>query len=457
MLVSFSVSNFRSFSAEQTFSMVASRRLAGAHQDHLIAIPDSDESALRAAALYGANGAGKSNLFKALRYLKNVALRARRTGRGTDRIPFRLADMSGQPSMFDLQFITEDRLYRFGLSVDDERILEEWLVQIIGNKEKLVYERRTDRHGRVEIDAPGLRRESEKLAALATVGGPHNQSFLATVLSTLEPQDFGDTLTAVIEWLDNGLTLLGPASNPAMLAERLATDAEFRDFAGKFLNASSTGVDSIKVDKREIHPEEIDAVGVEPFTSLMVPEPPALGATVPRNGADLLLEQADGREHYYRVVIQATHKDDTAKEVAFELADESDGTRRLLSLTPALHKMSKGKAVFFIDEFDRSMHPMLVYKFIEYFLKACTGGSSQVIVTTHETHLLTLDLLRRDEIWFAEKDRAGATNLYSLTDFKVRNDLRIRNGYLEGRFGAVPFLGDIDRLIESSQEQAACP
>jgi AAA15 family ATPase/GTPase len=78
-------------------------------------------------------------------------------------------------------------------------------------------------------------------------------------------------------------------------------------------------------------------------------------------------------------------------------------------------------------------------------------------VTTHETHLLTLDLLRRDEIWFAEKDRSGATNLYSLTDFKVRNDLRIRNGYLEGRFGAVPFLGDIDQLIETDTRGAACP
>lgn len=118
---------------------------------------------------------------------------------------------------------------------------------------------------------------------------------------------------------------------------------------------------------------------------------------------------------------------------------------------PALHGISQNNAVFFIDEIGHSMHPMPVYKFIEYFLHD-RGGFGQIIVTTHETHLLTLDLLRRDEIWFAEKDRVGATSLYSLKDFKVRNDLRIRNGYLEGRFGAIPFPGDIDRLIERRPE-----
>jgi AAA15 family ATPase/GTPase len=105
--------------------------------------------------------------------------------------------------------------------------------------------------------------------------------------------------------------------------------------------------------------------------------------------------------------------------------------------------------VYCIDDIDRSMHPMLAYKLLEYFLRTCTKSPCQLIVTTHESHLLDLDLLRRDEIWFAEKDSAGATSLYPLTQFAVRKDLQLRKGYLEGRFGAVPFLGGIDRLIES--------
>ena len=102
------------------------------------------------------------------------------------------------------------------------------------------------------------------------------------------------------------------------------------------------------------------------------------------------------------------------------------------------------------------MHPVLVYKFLQYFLSVCTGMPCQIIVTTHETHLLDLNLLRRDEIWFVEKDHAGATHLYSLTDFKVRKDLQIEKGYFEGRFGAMPFLGDIDRLIEAQPAEPIC-
>jgi AAA15 family ATPase/GTPase len=84
---------------------------------------------------------------------------------------------------------------------------------------------------------------------------------------------------------------------------------------------------------------------------------------------------------------------------------------------------------------------------LEFFLKSSAGEYRQVIVTTHESNLLDQDLLRRDEIWFAEKDSTGATKLYSLLDFKVRNDLEIRKHYLQGRFGAIPFLGDIDSLL----------
>ena len=98
------------------------------------------------------------------------------------------------------------------------------------------------------------------------------------------------------------------------------------------------------------------------------------------------------------------------------------------------------------------MHPILVREFLDFFLKSCAGGKRQIIVTTHESNLLDLDLLRRDEIWFAEKDAAGATRLYSVVDFKVRKDLEIRKHYLQGRFGAVPFLGNLDLLLTESGE-----
>src|SRR5580693_2872356 len=118
MIVSFSVSNFRSFSSEETLSLVASNRLSGNHDDHAVPIPDSEEKVLRTAVLYGANGAGKSNLFKALQYLKSVALEPRQKNSGTGREPFRLGGSQDGPSSFDLQFIAADKLYRFGFKVD---------------------------------------------------------------------------------------------------------------------------------------------------------------------------------------------------------------------------------------------------------------------------------------------------------------------------------------------------
>ena len=96
---------------------------------------------------------------------------------------------------------------------------------------------------------------------------------------------------------------------------------------------------------------------------------------------------------------------------------------------------------------------MLIWKFIEFFLKNDRPGNHQLIVTTHESNLLDLELLRRDEIWFVEKDQNGASNLYPLTDFQVRKDLEIRKHYVQGRFGAVPFLGNLDRLCGKEAAQ----
>ena len=160
------------------------------------------------------------------------------------------------------------------------------------------------------------------------------------------------------------------------------------------------------------------------------------------------MERTAEGEHFYSVAIQAAHKFALHGEGELPLSAESDGTLRLLHLIHALYEVQPGKAVYFIDELDRSLHPLLVYKYLEYFLSVCTQSPCQIIVTTHETHLLDLDLLRRDEIWLAEKDSSAATHLYALTEFNVRKDLQVRKGYLGGRFGAVPLLGGIDQMRE---------
>lgn len=450
MILSFAVANFRSFSSEETLSLVGSKRLAGSHEEHAIPIPGSQEKVLRTAVLYGANGAGKSNLFKALRYLRSVALDPRKKNSGTGREAFFFEGAKAEPSSFDLQFMAGDKVYRFGLKVNDHRIVEEWLVRITGARERTLYERITDNDGKVTIEAPGLR--AGKVKALATVGGPQNQSFLATINANLEVSDFDKELGNVLAWFKN-LYLIAPNESFVLLGHELIKDPEFLNFAGNFLKFSSTGVDHLKAVKEEISEEKLRGLLPESLVSEMLEDirESKDGTALVRldEGRELLVERTD-ENHFYSITIQAAHEHKTGTVIPLDLDKESDGTRRLLNLLPALHHLRNGTAVYFIDEIDRSMHPELIWKFLEFFLKMCEGGQRQIIVTTHESNLLDLDLLRRDEIWFAEKDQGGSSRLYSLADFKVRKDLEIRKHYLHGRFGAVPYLGNLDRLLENT-------
>jgi uncharacterized protein len=448
MIVSLSISNFRSFFTEETLSLTASNKLSGSHEDHVTPIPNSDQNVLKIGVIYGANGAGKSNIFKALGYIKSIALGRRE--RGTARAPFRLGGDIEDPSTFDLQFIARQNLYRFGFKVDDARITEEWLAEVVDGREKILYERVTAQDGQVTVDAPGLKGISEKLTALITVGGPPQQSFLATVHLTLNRSDCGSHLGSVLSWFNDGLQLIGPDVPFGRLGQYLADNPGCRDFAGSFLKSVSTGVDHLQVSKTEITEDELRSLLPDDFVSRIRKNlgDDSEGRSLIRlsDGTELVIERGS-ENHVYRIAVRAAHQNEKGAVVPFELNDESDGTRRLLNLMPALHRLHTDATVFFIDEIDRSLHPNLVWEFVRFFLKSNNESHAQVILTTHESSLLDLELLRRDEIWFAEKDQASATRLYALTDFQVRKDLEIRKHYLSGRFGAVPFLGDVERLL----------
>jgi AAA15 family ATPase/GTPase len=154
-----------------------------------------------------------------------------------------------------------------------------------------------------------------------------------------------------------------------------------------------------------------------------------------------------------------SHKISTGTLRAVDLSQESNGTIRLLDLLYGLHCTPQGNGIFVIDEIERHLHPMLVHKYLEYFLHTCTGIPCQIIATTHETHLMDLDLLRRDEIWFASKDSSNATVLFALAELNVRSDLRVRRRYMTGQLGAVPFLEGIDQLMAQKSEESLheCP
>ncbi len=209
MIVSFSVENFRSFHAEATLSLIASNRLAGEHGNHAVAVSGTPAKVLRTAVIYGANGAGKSNLFKALEYLRSLALPfARRDRESTGREVFRFGGTQGDPSSFDLQFVAYGKIYRYVIRVDDQQVTEEWLGEGADTGGGTLFERRG---GERDVLLGSRLREYPRLSALATVGAPPTQSFLSTVGAALLPAgDIGPDLTSVIGWFASVLNLVPP-------------------------------------------------------------------------------------------------------------------------------------------------------------------------------------------------------------------------------------------------------
>jgi len=446
MLVSFSVSNFRSFLTEETLSMVASSRYGGVHESHTLPIPGSNERVLRAAILYGANGAGKSNLFRALSYFISLAAEARGRGTGTGRVPFRFSETAREASTFDIQFIAGSRLYRLGMRVTDSAVQEEWLVQIDGDDETVIYERVTGGDGRVTVQLNSLEAAGEKLTAMATVGGPGHQSFLATVRATLDRSEWGRELEDVIDWLRN-FAPVAASSEHQSLARELAVQPGLRQFAGEFLKDASTGVDHLEVTREEISKDTFRRLLPAAIQDEMPDQLPNGKSFHLRlnDDTEIQVERSNGDTHYYTIKIRTAHDVPGSPASYLDLSEESDGTKRLLELLPVLHYLRSETAVVFIDEIERSMHPNLVRRFLRFFLEG-EARRGQIIATTHQADLLDIDILRRDEFWFVEKDRRGASRLYSLAEFKERDDRRIREHYLQGRFGAVPFLTDLDRI-----------
>jgi uncharacterized protein len=428
MLLSFSVGNFRSFREKQTLSMVASNRHAD-HRDHLREIPFDSNSALPVAALYGANGAGKSNLVKALIALKELVLGGTEMGRSIPRNAFVLDQASANsPTEFELQFVAKGKAYVYGARLMDERVAEEWLSELQNGSETNIFQRSTDALLVTGIEYPEKMTNAPKLEALRVVQGPPNQLFLHVIRTNLTGPDRGSVFEAVLGWFEDRLRIIEPDAMYGDLCSLLEKDTSFAKFAGHFLQRAATGVDELTVDTSEVKEE-----GKAALDKLFA------GGRQSVSRGEIAVER-DEQGKVFLHEVKSQHLTAQGQRVDLPLEDESDGTRRLLHLLPALHLSKGGEGtVFVIDEIDRSLHPLLAKEFVRCFLAECSGCGSQIIFSTHDTNFLDLGLLRRDEIWFADKKLpSGATELYSLSDFKVRTDLDINNAYLQGRFEAIP-------------------
>ena len=435
MLIRFTVENFRSFHKEAILSMLPGRMKK--HEHHIIETDNPHQvNVLRTGLLYGANASGKTNLIKAISFARKFIVTGVEAKKRIRVEPFRLAKKDVHAvTKFEFEIIVGSQAYAYGFEIDAKRVHEEWLYAIGQDEETPLFERTTDDDNNVAIvfsNPELLQTDNEQFRQFAAKATRPNQLFLTSSINNNLP-DF-DT---VYEWFQHNLNIIYPTSRPHGIEVMIDNDDQFSNTLSKFLSQMNTGIERVC-----LHPVDID--------SILLPAE-LISAIVddfnPEEDVRIVLNTPNGRRYVFAfddetAQLQAfslgtIRKALDGREVTFDIFEESDGTQRLVDLFPVLHGAEN--QVFIIDELERSLHPNLVRKLIQWFLD--NHSNSQLIVSTHESTLLDLNLLRRDEIWFVEKSPSNESILYSLEEFKPRADLDIRKGYLHGRFGAIPALG----------------
>ena len=453
MLVQVTIENFLSFKDATTFSMLGVNSDLS-HVEHLaVNVAGKEKSLLPVAAIYGANAAGKSNLINAIDFAKDLIVEGTRSGQVIPVSTFKLGDYSKKPNKFDFVFTHKNALYSYGFTLNSSQILEEWLYGIPPNKKREVsyFERNTSERKETKVECGAVLRgksdRDKQFLEFIAKGTRPNQLFLTEAVEWNVK-----LLIPVVDWFKKVLTIIPAESRATGLEIRILSSKEFTRSLGEFLKFSGTGIDSVEVDKAilnfDYHFPELPANIREEINQQL---------TEAKENSVVIIESIFGKHHLLMkgeegqislMQLKTKHRHENGQLVDFSLDEESEGTQRLINLIPALFILKKApEKVILLDELDRRLHPLLSRQFLEFSLRCKTEDSrNQLIFTTHDTNLLDLDLLRRDEIWFVEKNQQGASHLYSLAEFKIRPDLKIEKGYLNGRFGAIPFFGDIRNL-----------
>ena len=415
MLIQFTVENFLSIRDKVYLSLEPSKD--SEHPENLIT--KGYYNAVTSAAIYGANASGKTSLFKAIT-IALIMLRNSNNIQVTDRlpvIPFKFdSESKNKPTSFEFTFIaSDDKKYIYGFSATAEKIVEEYLYCYNSAKPTLIFDLK-------EAEEPKYNRAYKGKLETAYQMNTPNKLFLATATT------WNAECTKIpFEWLAeciDTVTEVMDLSGVAVEKYRTDENRQYIDFTKNLLKQADINISSIEVDAKEV------VGGAVLPIQIMVQ-----GKMIPPN---------EGKRYEVEITTGHTIVDEngTQKEYSLKLQEESLGTQLLFFYGPLLKDaFEKGKTLI-LDEIDKSMHPSLV-KFIMNLFRDpdINKAGAQLIVTTHETGILTLDMFRRDQIYFTEKDsRTGVTDLYSLDEFSVRKTENIEKGYLMGRYGAIPFL-----------------
>ena len=441
MLINFSLENWASFRDSISFSMIASRERQ--HRDRVPLVAKYQTRILPIAAIYGGNASGKTNLFKALSFAKNLIIKGTKPDSLIPVEAFRLdGNGAGKATRFSFELLIDETIYEYSFAVTRKAILEERLVKITSTSEKVLFDRRD---GKPNFGA-GL--EENPFLAFAFQGTRDNQLFLTNSVSQKV-----DAFRPVYDWFNNCLELVAPDSRFEPFEQFLDEEHPLYSTMNEMLQKLDTGIAHLGGEKILFEnlplPDALKTMLKEDVREGMsvrvVSDPSVERYIVTRKQGELIARK-----------MVTFHQKPDGTETKFELQQESDGSQRIIDLLPAFLEISARKStkIFVIDEVDRSLHSLLTRRLLEGYLESCTPESrTQLLFTTHDVLLMDQHLLRRDEMWVAERDSSGASQLRSFSEYKdVRFDKDIRKSYLQGRLGGIPRIPITGKLITSACE-----
>lgn len=441
MLTKITVENFKSFDKTTELTMISSSkiRLKPGHKMEI----GNTVKLLKHAAIYGANASGKTNLVEFFEFFH--ATLENGIPFGTNHLFCRTKkENEMKPSVFEMQIEINGKFYAYGFAaiLSIKRITEEWLYELHTNgSAELVFSREEDSQPKMN---PKLKLSEEDEARFRTYAydfQDNTTSLFLTEMNRGKKYKNNSKLRVfklVYDWLTTKIIVISP--------NHIANEFEYY-FEEESLSLVSNLISSFDTGISGIHTQELDISELPKF----VPEAVISQVKDNMQNANFTKFQIAGRANHniFNLEIEegkepklTTIKLKHGSSIFdFDFAEESDGTKRLFDLIDML--LLKGNdTVFVVDELDRSLHPKLTEKFIELFSKKHENEKIQLIFTTHEASILDENLLRRDEIWFIERDKDNSSKLYPLDQFKERYDKKLSKAYLEGRYGAIPVFQD---------------
>ena len=432
MLIEFSVGNYRSFKEKVTFSMVAANITAQDKQldENNVYRVDKDLELIKSAAIYGANASGKSNLAKAIGFMRWFMVNSSKDTQSTDEINverFRLnRETEGKPSFFEIAFLLDGKKYRYGFEATTERVVSEWLFYVPKSRETKLFERKGHKINSTKSYGEGI----EQITKLT-----RNNALFLSVCAQFNI----DIAEQILNWITKNLNIISGLDDNGYFGYTLNCLKESKN--------KNEILELVKKLDLSIHDIEVEETEI-PHDSL----PESLREIF------IKLNDAKGKATLTSVAtsVKTKHKkfDEQGNYISDETfnlgSEESEGTQKLFALAGPLFDVLKKGKILIIDEFDTKLHPLISRAIVEIFNSNKTNpNNAQLIFMTHDTNLLSNKLFRRDQIWFTEKNRVGATDLYSLVEYKVRNDASFESDYIKGRYGAIPYIGDLTNLIDS--------